>query len=171
LSVLRSFIKYVARASEWSGKAVAWLMIPLVFELVYDTAARYVFNAPTVWSFDLSYMLYGILFMVGGAYTLLDEAHIRIEVFYDLFSERVKAITDVIGYLVFFFPAIGALFYYGIFYAAESWETLERATSSYWSPPVYHFKTVIPVAALLLLLQGIAKFINAVAVIIRGKEL
>jgi len=168
---LRTFITYVGRISQWSGKAVAWLMIPLVFELVYDTGARYLFNAPTVWSFDLSYMLYGVLFMIGGAYTLLDEEHIRIEVFYDLFSARGKAITDAIGYLVFFFPAIGFLFYYGIFYAAESWETLERATSSYWSPPIYHFKTVIPVAALLLLLQGVAKFINALAVIIRKKEL
>ncbi|MBW2127177.1 MAG: TRAP transporter small permease subunit, partial [Deltaproteobacteria bacterium] len=151
--------------------AVAWLMLPLIFELVYDAVARYLFNAPTVWSFDLSYMLCGVLFMIGGAYTLLEEAHIRIEVFYIKFSERGKAIADVIGYLIFFFPAIGALFYFGIFYAAESWETLERSMSSYWSPPIYPFKTIIPLAAFLLLLQGIAKFINALAMIIKGKEL
>jgi len=171
LKIFRLFIKYVGWASEWSGKAVAWLMLPLVFELVYDTVARYIFNAPTIWSFDLSYILYGVLFMVGGAYALLDEAHIRIEVFYDMFSTKGRAISDVIGYLVFFFPSIGVLFYFGIFYAAESWQILEHTTSSYWSPPIYHFKTIIPLAALLLLLQGMAKFINAIAIIIKGKEL
>ena len=98
----------------WSGKAVAWLMLPLVFELVYDSIARYAFNAPTIWSYDISYMLYGILFMIGGAYALLEESHIRIEVFYTSFSKRGKAITDAIGYLLFFFPSIGILFYYGI---------------------------------------------------------
>jgi len=153
LKTIKIFIHSVDRLSRWSGMAVAWLMLPLIFELVYDAVARYLFNAPTVWSFDLSYML------------------IRIEVFYIKFSERGKAIADVIGYLIFFFPAIGALFYFGIFYAAESWETLERSMSSYWSPPIYPFKTIIPLAAFLLLLQGIAKFINALAMIIKGKEL
>ena len=163
------FTKFVNWMSIWSGKAVAWLMLPLVFELVYDTVSRYCFNAPTIWSYDVSYMLSGMLFMIGGAYTLQDEAHIRIEIFYQKFTKKGKAIADVIGYLVFFFPCMGALFYFGIHYAAESWQWLERSLTSYWSPPVYYFKSIIPLAALLLLLQGMAKFIEAWSVIL-GKE-
>ena len=167
---LKMFVRFVDRLSEWSGKAVAWLMLPLILELVYDTFARYLFNAPTVWSFDLSYMLYGILFMIGGAYALLDESHIRIEIFYNRFSKKCKAASDLIGYVLFFFPAIGALFYFGIFYSADSWKILEHSTSSYWSPPVYHFKTIIPLAALLLLLEGLSKFIKAFFDIFDSRE-
>lgn len=167
---MKAFGRFVDGLSVWSGKAVAWLMLPLVFELVYDTVARYLFNAPTIWSFDVSYMLSSVLFMIGGAYALLDEAHIRIEVFYQTFSDRGKALADTIGYLIFFFPSIGVLFYFGILFTAEAWQSNEHGLSSYWSPPLYHFKAVIPLAASLLLLEGMGKFIRAISTIIRGKE-
>jgi TRAP-type mannitol/chloroaromatic compound transport system permease small subunit len=170
MRIAAEFVQKVNSISAWSGKAVAWLILPLVLELVYDTVSRYLFNAPTVWSYDLSYMLSGALFMIGGAYTLLSERHIRIEIFYTNFSPRGKAIADVIGYLVFFFPCVGALVYFGVEYAAESWLSQEKSLSSYWSPPVYHFKSLIPLAASLLLLQGLAKFIEAWSVILH-KEL
>ena len=84
------FSKFVNWLSTWSGKAAAWLMLPLVFELVYDTVFRYCFNAPTIWSYDVSYMLSGVLFMVGGAYTLQEEGYIRIEIFYQKFTKKEK---------------------------------------------------------------------------------
>ena len=165
LRLVKIFIEYVDGASEWSGKAVAWLMLPLIFELTYDSIARYVFNAPTIWSYDVSYMLYAAIFMIGGAYTLLDEKHIRIELFYDMFSLKGRAIIDIIGYVVFFFPVIGAIFYFGIEYVTDSWRLLEHCEASYWSPPIYHFKTLIPISAFLLLLQGAGKFIRAIGII------
>ena len=170
LRLLRIFIKYVDSSSEWSGKVVAWLMLPLVLELVYDSIARYLFNSPTVWSYDVSYMFYAIIFLGGGAYTLLDEGHIRIELFYDMFSPKGRAIIDIIGYVVFFFPVIGALFYFGIEFTLESWKWLEHGHLSYWSPPIYHFKSLIPISAFLLLLQGVAKFIRAIATISKRED-
>jgi len=137
-------------------------MIILVFELVYDTIARYVFNAPTKWSFDVSYMLYSLLFMLGGAYTLLDKEHIRVDILYNNFSKRKKAIADIIGYILFFFPAIGGIFVYGIIFAHDSWSILEHCTKSYWSPPIYPFKSLISIGVFFLLLQGIAEFIRAI---------
>ena len=151
--MLNFFMKNADRVSGWPGKTAAWLMLPLILELVYDTVARYIFNAPTVWSFDISYMIYAILFMLGGAYTLRDEEHIRIEFLYERFSKRGQAFLDVICYLVFFFPPMLALLYFGIEFAADSWKILEHSTVSYWSPPLYHFKIVIPIGAFLLFLR------------------
>ncbi|MCF8049674.1 MAG: TRAP transporter small permease subunit [Desulfobacterales bacterium] len=159
---IQKFLNLVDSISKWTGTAVSWLMLVLVLELVYDTVARYVFNAPTIWSFDISYMLYSILFMIGGAYTLLVQEHIRVDMFYEKFSKKKKALVDIIGYLLFFFPAIGGMFVFGILFTHESWAIGEHCTKSYWSPPVYHFKTVIPIAAFLLLLQGIAEFIRSI---------
>lgn len=168
---LRVFTNFIARLSEWSGKIFMWLGLLLVLELTYDTVARYAFHAPTVWSFDISYMLYGSLFMLGAAYTLLVEEHIRIEVFYKDRSPKGQAIIDLIGYLVFFFPAIGALLYFGTGYALNSWEVWEHAKVSMWAPPIYPFKTVIPIATALLFIQGLGKFIRCLVLISKGEEL
>lgn len=157
------FLKFIDGISRRVGEATAWLMLVLVLELVYDTVARYVFNSPTIWSFDISYMLYSLLFMLGGAYTLLDKEHVRVDMFYEKFSPRGKAIVDILGYLLFYFPAIGGMLVWGILFANESYQLLEHATKSYWSPPIYPFKALIPVTALLMLLQGGAEFIRAIA--------
>jgi TRAP-type mannitol/chloroaromatic compound transport system permease small subunit len=162
--------RFAGGLSQFSGKAVAWLILILILQLVYDTLARYLFNKPTLWSYDVSYMLYAIIFLIGGAYTLLDDEHIRIEIFYTKFSKRQKAIADILGYLIFFFPVLIILLYSGVLYTIESWEMLERSTVSYWGPPVYHFKGMIPLATLLMLIQGIAIFIRLIAVAIKGKE-
>ncbi len=162
--------KFVDHLSEWSGKAIAWAGLFLVLELVYDTVARYVFNAPTRWSYDISYMLYGAIFMIGAAYTLLTDEHVRIEVIYEKVSPKVRAIIDAIGYLVFFFPSIGALLYFGTDFALKSWRMLEHSGVSMWSPPIYPFKTIIPLAAFLLLIQGMVKFARCLAFIMKGRE-
>jgi len=171
MKFLRGFIKHVDRFSEWSGKAVAWTILFLVGELVYDSVARYAFNAPTVWSFDISYMIYSLLFMLGGAYTLLIDEHIRIDLIYKKVSLRTRAAIEIIGYLVLFFPVMAALVYFGIGFTIDSWRILEHQTLSYWGPPIYPFKALIPVAAILLLLQGIAQFIRSLLFIVKGEEL
>ena len=159
----KKFLKFVDASSRWTGTTISWLMIILVTELVYDTVARYVFNAPTKWSFDISYMLYSAIFMIGGAYTLLVGEHIRVDMFYERFSKRKRAIIDILGYLFFFFPTIGGMIVFGIIFVHESWQINEHCTISYWSPPLWHFKTIIPIGASLLFLQGIAEFIRALS--------
>lgn len=160
-------MKSIDRINEWVGKAVAWLVPILILELVYDTVARYVFNAPTKWSYDISYMLYGTIFMLGAAYTLKIDKHVRIETFYGKMSRRSKALTDAICYLLLFFPAVGTMIYFGGIFALKSWNMLEAGGDSMWQPAIYPFKTILPVAAILLMLQGVAEFIRCVCFLAR----
>ena len=154
--------------SEWSGKMVSWLVLILTAILGYEILMRYAFNAPTKWSFDLSYMIGGSYFILGEAYTLLKKRHVRIDIFYGRFSARKKALVDVIFYLIFFFPLWGGLLYALIPYVYLAWETGERSMQGYWMPILYPFKTVMPVAVFLFLLQGIAEFIRSVLTVARG---
>lgn len=158
----------IDRISEWSGKAAAWLCLILILELVYDTVARYVFGAPTAWSYDISYMLYGTLFMVGASYTLLLDEHVRIGVFYEKATPRGQALINVAGYLVFFFPTMLALIWFGTEFAMKSWRIAEHSGVSMWSPPIYPFKSIIPLAALLLLLQGTVQCGRSLVLLIQG---
>lgn len=163
-----SFSNFIDGLSKWFGKASAWLIPILIAELVYDTIARYVFNAPTEWSYDITYMLYGAAFMGGASYTLLLDEHVRIEVIYEKLSRRSRAIIDVIGYLVFFFPSMSALLYFGTEFTIKSWKLLETSGESMWSPPIYPFKTIIPITALLLIFQGIVEFTRCLVSIKKG---
>jgi len=163
-------LRYIDLMSRWSGKATSWLILPLIFELVYDTIARYAFNAPTAWSYDISYMLYGALFMLGAPYTLLVDEHIRVEAFYEKASRRGRAILDIIGYLLFFFPSVGSLFWFGLDFAWEAWKARETSIT-FWAPPIYPLKALIPLVALMLLLQGLAKFLRDIHLAFTGREL
>jgi TRAP-type mannitol/chloroaromatic compound transport system permease small subunit len=163
-------MKVIERINEWAGKGVAWLVPVLILELVYDTLARYLFNAPTEWSYDISYMLYGAIFMLGGAYTLQIDKHVRIETIYGKLSIKSKALIDAICYLIFFFPAMGSMIYFGGIFALKSWKMLEAGGDSMWQPAIYPFKTVLPLAASLLMLQGIVEFIRCVSLVTRGHD-
>ncbi len=163
-------MELINRINKWVGKGAAWLVPILILELVYDTVARYVFNAPTAWSYDISYMLYGSIFMLGAAYTLQIDKHVRIETFYGKMSRKGKALIDAICYVLLFFPAVGSLIYFGGVFALKSWKLLEAGGDSMWQPAIYPFKTVLPVAAILLMLQGIVEFIHCVTFLIRGHD-
>jgi TRAP-type mannitol/chloroaromatic compound transport system permease small subunit len=163
-------MKVIERISEWAGKGVAWLVPVLILELVYDTVARYLFNAPTEWSYDISYMLYGAIFMLGCAYTLQIDKHVRIETIYGKLSRRSKALIDAICYLIFFFPVMGSMIYFGGIFALKSWKLLEAGGDSMWQPAIYPFKTVLPLAASLLMLQGIVEFIRCVSLVVREHD-
>jgi len=170
MNILRFIINHIDLSSNWSGKIVSWLIYLLILERAYDTVARYGFNAPTAWSYDISYMLYGALFMLGAAYTLLADEHIRVEAFYERFSPRARALIDLIGYLVFFFPSVGALIYFGIDFAWEAWK-LKETSITFWAPPIYPLKALIPIAAFLLMIQGMAKFIRNLVIVTKGNKL
>ena len=148
--------------SLWSGRIVAWLILPMVMSLVWEVVARYFFNAPTIWAYDMTYILYGSFFMLGSAYTLLRGKHIRTDNFYSQWSPRRQGIIDTICYLVLFFPPLLALLYVTWDYFLVSFMRGERVVSSPWMPIIYPLKTVMPVTLALLFIQGIAELLKAI---------
>jgi TRAP-type mannitol/chloroaromatic compound transport system permease small subunit len=162
-------IRVIDSISEWSGKIVCWLVLIFTLVLGYEIVMRYAFNAPTKWAFDISYMLGGTYFWLGEGYTLLKKKHVRIDIFYRTFSARKQALVDIFFSLIFFFPLWGILLYELIPYVYLSWTTDERSMQGYWMPILYPFKTVMPVGAALLLLQGIAELMRSILVLVRGE--
>ena len=155
--------------STWTGKAFAWTIVALMLAIVYEVVARYVFNAPTQWAFDVSYMLYGTLFMMAGAYTLARNGHVRGDVLYGFLPVRMQAGFDLVLYFVFFIPGIAALAWFGIGFAQTSWALGEHSSLTPGGPPVYHFKTLIPIAGALVLLQGVAEIIRCILALKTGQ--
>jgi len=163
---MNAFIHFIDSLSTWVGKAFAWCILVLTFGTTYEVFMRYVLRAPTAWAFDMSYIMYGTLFMMAGAYALSRDAHVRGDVIYRLWPPRVQAAIELILYVLFFFPGVGALIYAGIDYAGESWSYMPygrdgpRGEVSINSPigvPVSPLKTILPVAAFFCLLQGLAE--------------
>jgi TRAP-type mannitol/chloroaromatic compound transport system permease small subunit len=156
---------------EWSGRIFAWLVIPMVGGLAYEVFARYLFNAPTIWAYEVTYMLYGSHFMLGAAHTLYKGKHIRTDILYQMYSVRWQGIVDAALYLLFFFPGMAFFLWAGYNEAAHSWALGERSDASAWRPILYPFMTVMPVTAGLLLLQGVSEFLKSVDCAVRGRWL
>ena len=166
---VQRLLLWVDGISTWVGKAFAWSIVVLTFAIAYEVIARYVFNAPTQWAFDVSYMLYGALFMMAGAYTLARNGHVRGDVLYGFLPVRVRASFDLVLYFLFFIPGIAALAWSGIGFAQVAWSLNEHSSLTPGGPPVYHFKTLIPIAGALVLLQGMAEIVRCVLAIRSGE--
>ena len=167
MSVQR-FLYAVDEISTWAGKAAAWLIIILMSVVCVEVFKRYIMNMPTAWIFDLDNMLYGTAFMLCGAYTLAQNAHVRGDFLYSSMRPRMQASLDVVLYIVFFLPGVAALIYAGYDYAALAWKIGEHSMTA-GGPPIYHFKSVIPVAGALILLQGIAEIVRCVVCLRTGE--
>ena len=157
--------------TDFTGTLVAWLNVPLVLVVAWEVIARYAFSAPTIWSFDLTYMLYGTIFMLGAAYALHKGAHIRTDFFFEKWSIRTRGVIDSIAYLVFFFPSLAVfLFVSGGegWYAFEIGETSEQTP---WRPILWPFKMVVPLTCLLLMVQGVSETIKSLYAARTGIEL
>jgi len=155
-------VRAIDRVSYWSGKAFAWLIVALTFVVSIEVFKRYILNAPTAWMFDLNNMLYGTLFMMTGAYTLAAAGHVRADFVYIYLRPRAQAALDLALYFLFFIPGILGLIYAGYDYAALSWRIGEHSTVTAEGPPIYHFKSVIPIAGALVMLQGLAEIVRCV---------
>ncbi|MDT3377138.1 TRAP transporter small permease subunit [Labrys neptuniae] len=155
--------------STWVGKAAAWLIIALMLLVCAEVFKRYILNQPTAWIYDASNMLYGSLFMLAGAYALAQNAHVRGDFLYSSMRPRTQASFDLVLYLVFFLPGIAALVYAGYDYAAASWRIGEHSSVTADGPPIYHFKTVIPIAGALVMLQGLAEITRCVLCLRNGQ--
>jgi TRAP-type mannitol/chloroaromatic compound transport system permease small subunit len=159
---------FVDTVSTWIGHAFSFLIVGLTLLVSWEVFSRYVLGNPHAWAFDAMAMLYGTLFMMAGAYTLAKNGHVRGDVLYGFFRPRTQATVDLILYVVFFIPGVIALTWAGYDYAAESWAINEHSNVTADGPPIYPFKTVIPVAGAFLLAQGIVEIIRCIICIRQG---
>jgi TRAP-type mannitol/chloroaromatic compound transport system permease small subunit len=155
--------------SDATAAVIIYLVVALTLVLGYEIIARYAFNSPTKWAFDISYMLGGTFFLFGQAYALRHRRHVRIDILSSRFSTRTQAAVDVICYLVFFFPLWIGMLVYLYPYVMFSWSVQERSMQSYWQPLIYPFKTLMPIGLFLLVLQGVADFVRKLMTLL-GKE-
>jgi len=165
---MKSLLIFIDTLSMWIGKAFGWLILVLTFGISYEVFVRYALRAPTTWAFDFSYINYGALFLMAGAYTLSRNGHVRADVVYRLLTPRSQAITDLVLYVVFFLPAVFALMFAGWPYALQSIGFREVSIFSPAGIPVFPLKTIIPLAGLFLLIQGVAEIIRCVICIRTG---
>lgn len=166
---MQKLLLFVDRVSTWVGHAFSWFIVALTLLISWEVFSRYALDQPHAWAFDVMIMFYGTLFMMAGAYTLAKSGHVRGDVLYGFFRPRTQATIDIILYVAFFLPGVIALTYAGYYYAAESWAINEHSNITADGPPVYPFKTVIPVAGAFLLLQGIVEIIRCAICIQRGQ--
>jgi TRAP-type mannitol/chloroaromatic compound transport system permease small subunit len=166
---VQRFLHAIDGISTWVGKAAAWLIVALMLVVCVEVFKRYIMNAPTAWIFDLDNMLYGTLFMLCGAYTLAQNAHVRGDFLYSSMRPRMQAGLDLVLYFVFFLPGIAALIYAGWGFAVDSWMINEHSNVTANGPPVYQFKAMIPLAGALVMLQGVAEIVRSAACLVTGK--
>src|SRR6476661_2669411 len=165
---VQSVLHTIDGISTWVGKTFAWLMVVLMIVVCVEVFKRYILNAPTAWIFDADNMMYGSLFMLCGAYTLAQNAHVRGDFLYSSMRPRTQAGLDLVLYIVFFIPGIAALIYSGWVFAVESWTINEHSNVTANGPPVWQFKFMIPLAGVLVMLQGVAEITRCVVCLRTG---
>jgi TRAP-type mannitol/chloroaromatic compound transport system permease small subunit len=165
---METTILTIDRISGWFGKAFAWLIMVMTLGVSFEVFMRYMFNNPTSWAFDVTYIMYGALFMMGGAYALSRDGHVRADFLYRLWRPKTQATVELVLYIIFFFPGVLALIFAGWRYAARSWRYLEVSTFSPANIPIYQFKMIIVAAGVLVLVQGIAQVLRCIACLRTG---
>ena len=166
---MRKKLLIIDKISTFVGYTFSWLIVSLTLLITYEVFSRYALNEPHPWAFDIMLQMYGTLFMMAGAYTLSRNGHVRGDVLYGFFPPRVQAGLDLTLYFVFFLPGVCALCWAGYIYAGESWRILEHSSITAEGPPLYWFKTVIPIAGGFLLVQGIVEMIRCGICLKEGK--
>jgi TRAP-type mannitol/chloroaromatic compound transport system permease small subunit len=158
----------IDKITTWVGQAFSWLIMGLTLLMTWEILSRKFLDRPHAWTFDAQIQMYGVLFMMAGAYTLAKSGHVRGDVLYGFFSPRVQATIDVVLYVFFFTPGIVALMWSGWLYAGESWAIRERSTIMLEGPPIYTFKTFIPLAGAFMALQGFAEIVRCITCLRTG---
>ena len=167
--IMQNLFLTIDRISTFVGHCFAWLVVGLTGLIGYEVFSRYVLNNPHAWAFDAQIMLYGTMFMMAGAYTLAKNGHVRGDILYGFLKPRTQAIFDLILYIVFFIPGVVALAYAGYSFAADSWRILEHSSITADGPPLYPFKTILPIAGVFLLLQGLVEIFRCIVCIKQGE--
>lgn len=165
---MQGLLLTIDRFSTFLGKLFAWSIVALTLQVTFEVTARYVFTRPTAWGFDVSYMLYGLLFMMAGAYALARNGHVRGDFLYRQWPVRRQAATDLVLYVLFFFPGILALIFGGWQFFLQSFAQNERSPFSPDSPIIWPFKFLIPLVGVLLVIQGLAETARCVIALRTG---
>ena len=166
---VQRYLYWADSVSTFVGKAFAWVMLVLMLYVCGEVVKRYALNNPSNWFFDISTMMYGATFMMCGAYTLAQDGHVRGDFLYGSMKPRTQATLDLILYIVFFLPGIAALCYAGMDFADTAWKIREHSSITAEGPPIYHFKTFIPIAGALVMLQGVAEIVRCVVCLRTGE--
>jgi TRAP-type mannitol/chloroaromatic compound transport system permease small subunit len=159
---MQKLLLFIDKVSTFVGHAFSWFIVGLTLLVTWEVFSRYVLANPHAWAFDAMAMLYGSMFMMAGAYTLAKNGHVRGDVLYGFFRPRTQATIDLVLYIAFFLPGVIALTYAGFYYAADSWAINEHSNVTADGPPIYPFKTIIPIAGGILLLQGLVEIARCV---------
>ncbi len=165
---MQQLLLTIDKISTFVGQAFSWLIVALTLLISWEVFSRYMLDRPHAWAFDVMIILYGTLFMMAGAYTLSKSGHVRGDVLYGFFEPRTQATIDLILYILFFLPGVFALTYAGYFFAAESWAMNEHSSITAEGPPIYPFKTILPLAGAFLFVQGIVEIIRCLICIRKG---
>ncbi len=166
---MQNLLLTIDKISTWIGQFFSWLIVALTFMISWEVFSRYVLDAPHPWAFDVMSMMYGSLFMMAGAYTLSKNGHVRGDVLYGFFPPRLQAWLDLVLYILFFIPGVVALAWAGYGFAAESWAINEHSNVTANGPPVYPFKTILPIAGAFLLAQGLVEIVRCIVCIQQGE--
>jgi TRAP-type mannitol/chloroaromatic compound transport system permease small subunit len=166
---MQNLLLFIDKVSTVIGQFFSWLIVALTFMISWEVFSRYVLDSPHSWAFDVMSMMYGTLFMMAGAYTLSKNGHVRGDVLYGFFPPRLQAWLDLTLYIVFFIPGVVALAYAGYGFAAESWAINEHSNITADGPPVYPFKTILPLAGAFLLAQGLVEIVRCIVCIQQGE--
>jgi len=166
---MQKLMLFIDRVSTFVGQTLAWLIVALTLLISWEVFSRYVLSKPHAWAFDVMLMCYGTMFMMAGAYTLAKNGHVRGDVLYGFFPPRLQAGLDLTLYIVFFIPGVIALAYAGWIYAGESWAIKEHSSVMADGPPLYPFKTFIPLAGGFLLVQGVVEIIRCIVCLKQGE--
>jgi TRAP-type mannitol/chloroaromatic compound transport system permease small subunit len=169
--VARRVVRACTLVSEWSGKAASWLVWPLIVTITYEVICRYALNAPTVWAFDMAYMIGGSMMALGMGYVLQERGHVRVDILYDRFPPRLKLLSDLVLTVLFFFPITALFVYLSWQYALLAWARGERSGYGIWEPTLIPFRAMVLVAWTILLLAGVAWFVRTLVTLVRGKAL
>jgi TRAP-type mannitol/chloroaromatic compound transport system permease small subunit len=165
---MQKFLNVADTVSEITGKLFAWCVVILTGVVCYEVFMRYVLRQPTGWAYDASYILYGSMFFMAGAYALSRNAHVRADVLYRFMKPRHQAALDIVLYVMFFFPAVIMIVHAGFGFARMSWMMNEHSSFSPHGPPLYHFKSIIPISGALLLFQGLAEVTRCIMCLRNG---
>ena len=166
---MQNLLLFIDKVSTWVGQFFSWLIVALTFMISWEVFSRYFLDNPHAWAFDVMSMMYGSLFMMAGAYTLSKNGHVRGDVLYGFFPPRLQAWFDLILYFLFFIPGVFALAYAGYGFAADSWAINEHSNITADGPPVYPFKTILPIAGAFLLAQGLVEIVRCIVCIKQGE--
>ena len=166
---MQNLLLLIDKVSTWIGQFFSWLIVALTFMISWEVFSRYVLDSPHAWAFDVMSMMYGSLFMMAGAYTLSKNGHVRGDVLYGFFPPRLQAWLDLTLYILFFIPGVVALAYAGYGFAADSWAINEHSNVTADGPPIYPFKTILPIAGAFLLAQGLVEIVRCIVCIKQGE--